>query len=147
MFGYLSDEMLKKIIPITETLLFEENEMIFRQGERADRFYLVKKGKVLLELQVTDNVTVSLSSIKPGFTFGWSAMMENSTYSTDAICVESCEVFSLREEKIKKLMNEDHSLGFIISQRLLYVIKKRYDARTEQFIKTIKYHPDISKLL
>ena len=147
MLEYLSDEMLKKLVPITETLLFDHNEKIFRQGEEANRFFLLKKGKVLLELRVTDNITVSMSSVKPGFSFGWSAMLEESLYTTDAICAEPCEVFSFRESKLKKIMEEDHSLGYIFSQRLLYVLKKRYDIRAEQFVKTIKYHPDISNLL
>ena len=144
---YLSDEMLKKLVPITETLLFDKNEKIFQQGEEADRFFLLKKGKVLLELRITDNITVSMSGVKPGFSFGWSSMLEESLYTTDAICAEPCEVFSFRESKIKKIMEEDHSLGYIFNQRLLVVLKKRYDIRTEQFVKTIKYHPEISNLL
>ncbi|MBU8850271.1 MAG: cyclic nucleotide-binding domain-containing protein [Desulfobacterales bacterium] len=147
MLGYLSDDMLKSLIPITEMLLFDKNELIFRQGEKADRLFLLKKGKILLEQRITDTLTVSLSAIKPGFSFGWSAMLDNMLYSTDAICAESCEVYSFRESKIKTIMENDHSLGFIISQRILYVLKKRYDARTDQFVKTIKFHPDISKLL
>lgn len=144
---YLSDEMLKKLVPITETLLFDKNEKVFQQGEEADRFFLLKKGKVLLELRITDNITVSMSGVKPGFSFGWSSMLEESLYTTDAICAEPCEVFSFRESKIKKIMEEDHSLGYIFNQRLLVVLKKRYDIRTEQFVKTIKYHPEISNLL
>ena len=147
MLGYLSDDMLKSLIPITEKLLFDKDELVLKQGEKADRFFFLKKGKILLEQRITDTMTVSLSSIKPGFSFGWSAMLEDALYSTDAICAENCEVYSFRESKIKKVMEKDHSLGFIISQRLLYVLKKRYDARTEQFVKTIKLHPDISNLL
>ena len=147
MLGYLSDNMLDKLIPITDYLLFEENEMVFKQGEKADRLYFLQTGKVLLEHRITDKITVSMSSIKPGFSFGWSAMLDDEPYSTDAICTEPCQIFSFRESKIKKVMENDHSLGFIISKRLLHVIKKRYDSRTEQFVKTIKFHPDISKLL
>lgn len=147
MLGYLSDEMLEKLVPITEMFRFDRDEIVFRQGGQADRLYLLRKGKVLLEQRITDTVTVFLSSIKPSFSFGWSAMLENGLYSTDAVCTEPSELFSFRESKIKKLMAEDHSLGFIISQRLLYVLKKRYDARTSQFVKTIKLHPDIGSLL
>lgn len=147
MLGYLTDEMLEALVPITEMLRFDQDEKIFKQGEKADRLYLLRKGNVLLEQRITDTLTVSLSAIKPGFSFGWSAMLEDAVYSTDAICAEPCEVFSFRESKIKKKMAENHSLGYIINQRLLYVLKKRYDTRTEQFVKTIKLHPEISKLL
>lgn len=147
MLGYLSEDMLKSLLSITEKRRYDTNEMIFRQGETADHFFFLKKGIVLLEQRITDTLTVSLSSIKPGFSFGWSAMLENGRYSTDAICAEPCEVYSFRESEIKKKMEQDHSLGYIISQRLLYVLKKRFDARTRQFVKTIKLHPDIGSLL
>ena len=147
MLGYLTDAMLDKLVPITDLLLFDENDIIFRQGDKSSRLYMVKQGKVLLEQRITDTITVSISAIKPGFTFGWSAMLDEETYTSHAIAAERCELFSFREEKLKALFQEDHSLGFIMSQRLLVIMKKRYDIRTEQFIKTIKHHPDIATLL
>jgi CRP-like cAMP-binding protein len=147
MLQYLTDEMLDRLIPITELLLFDANKYIFQQGDKADRIYMVQKGKVLLEHRITDEITVFVSAIKPGYTFGWSAMLTEEFYTSDAICAEACELLSFRENKIKTLFEEDHSLGFIMSQRLLHILKKRYDIRTEQFIKTIKHHPEISKLL
>jgi CRP-like cAMP-binding protein len=147
MIGYLSDEMVDKLIPITDLLLFDEKEIIFKQGERADRFYMLARGKVLLEQRVTDKITVSVSAVKAGYSFGWSAMLDEETYSTEAICAEPCKLYSFREKKMKALLDSDHSLGYIFSQRLLRIIKKRYDIRTEQFIKTITHHPDLSALL
>jgi len=147
MMGYLTDEMLDKLVPITDLLLFDEKEFIFRQGDKSERLYMVKQGKVLLEQRITDTITVSISAVKPGYTFGWSAMLDEETYTSGAIAAEPCELFSFRAEKIKALFEEDHSLGYIMSQRLLVILKKRYDIRTEQFIKTIKHHPDIGSLL
>lgn len=147
MLGYLSDEMLERLIPITEILVFDKNEKVFSQGGKADRLFLVKKGKVLLEQRISDTLTVFMGAVKPGFSFGWSAMLDGERYSSDAICAQPSTLYSFRAFEIKQLMDEDHSLGFIISQRLLYVIKKRYDVRTQQFVKTIQYHPEISNLL
>ena len=147
MLGYLTDEMLDKIVPITELLHFDEREMVFRQGDRAERFYMLKEGKVILEQRITDKIAVSVSAVKPGYSFGWSAMLNEEKYTIDAVCAEPCQVFSFRDQKIKARFEKDHSLGFIISQRLLHIIKKRYDIRTEQFIKTLRHHPEISNLL
>ena len=146
MLGDLTDEMLDKLIPITELLHFDKREVIFRQGEKSRRFYMLKEGKVILEQSITDKIAVSLSAIKPGSSFGWSAMLDEEEYTIDAVCAEPCKVFSLRDEQIKALFEEDHSLGFIMSQRLLHIIKRRYDIRTEQFIKTLRHHPEISSL-
>ncbi len=147
MLGYLTDEMLGKLIPITDILQYDENERVFSQGQAADRFYLLKMGKVLLEQRITDTLTISLSAVTSGFSFGWSAMLDGGDYSSDAVCALPSVIYSFKASRLKKIMEADQSMGFIISQRLLYVLKKRYDARTEQFVKTIKYHPEIADLL
>jgi CRP-like cAMP-binding protein len=147
MLRNLKDEMLDKLIPITELLFFDKRELIFRRGEESQRFYMLQEGKVILELRITDKIAVSLSSVKSGNSFGWSALMDGEVYSVDAVCAEPCKVFAFQSEKIKALFEQDHSLGFLMSQRLLEIVKKRYDTRTEQFVKTLRHHPEISSLL
>ena len=144
--SHLKDDMLDSLISITDVLTFEDQENIFRQGDVADRFYMVKRGKVLLEQRIAEKITVSVGSIKPGFAFGWSTMIEEGYYTTDAVCAEPCEIFSMKGDKIRALCDKDPFMGFLLCQRLLVILKKRYDHRTEQFIKVIKHHPDMKDL-
>ena len=143
---HLKDDMLDRIISITDVLIFEDQEIIFRQGDIADRFYMVKRGKVLLEQRLAEKITVSVGSIKPGFAFGWSTMIEEGYYTTDAVCAEPCEIFLMRGDKIRALCEKDPYMGYLLSRRLLVILKKRYDHRTGQFIKVIKHHPDMKDL-
>ena len=144
--SHLTDEMLEAMLPIIDFLKFDTDEPIFKQGEPADRFYMLKRGKVLLEQQIFDKVTVFVGSIEPGFSFGWSAMLEEGSYSADAVSAEPCEVLSFRREKIHALIEREHALGLRLYQRLLVVLKKRYDQRTEQFRQAIINHPEIQAL-
>jgi CRP-like cAMP-binding protein len=127
--------------------MFDEKDVVFREGDISERFYMLRKGKILLEKRMSDKITVSVGSVKAGFSFGWSAMLDGDPYTSDAICAEPCEVFSLRREKILPLMDSDPALGYILSQRLLRVMKKRLDIRTEQFLRSISKHPDIDSLV
>ena len=144
--SYLSDELLEKLLPIINFLRFDERDAVFREGDIADRFYMLRRGKVLLEKRISDKLTVSVGTIKPGFSFGWSAMLDGGPYTSHAICSEACEVFSVRREKILPLMDSDLEMGYIISQRLLRVMKKRLDLQTEQFLRVISHHPDLETL-
>ncbi|MFO7666801.1 MAG: cyclic nucleotide-binding domain-containing protein [Desulfobacterales bacterium] len=145
--GYLEDYMLDKLIPFVDLLIFEERETIFKEKEPATRFYMVKRGKVVLEQRISDNITVSVGAIKPGFSFGWSAILTDGTYTSDAVCSEYSEVFSVRSDKLRNLLDNDHSMGYMLTQRILKVIKTRLDHRTEQFIRAVTSHPDIESLL
>jgi len=144
--SYLKDEMLDKLLSIVDAMMFHEDETIFKEGDMAERFFMLKRGKILLEKRISDEITVSVGSVKAGFSFGWSSMLEGDAYKSDAISADTCEVFSFRREKIIRLLNEDHSMGYLLNQRLLQVVKKRLDHRTEQFLRAIEHHPDTKVL-
>ena len=144
--SHLKEDMLDRITAITDVLTFDDKETIFRQGNIADRFYMVKRGKVLLEQQMTEKITVSVGAIKSGFSFGWSTMIEEGYYTNNAVCAEPCEIFSIAGKKIRSLCQDNPHFGFLFTQRILMILKKRYDHRTEQFIRVIKHHPDMKDL-
>lgn len=146
MLTYLTDPMLDSLVQIIDVLKFDKDEIIFREKEPSTRFYMLKAGQVLLEQRISDEVTACVAAIKPGYSFGWSAMMENETYTVDAVCEEPSEVFSFTSEKFRKLFQQDPEMGLRIHQRLLVIIKKRLDIRTEQFRKAIMHHPDMQSL-
>ena len=97
---HLTDDMIDRLVSIVEVLTYDDQEVIFKEGNIADRFYMVKRGKVLLEQRIAEHITVSIGSIKPGFSFGWSTMIEEGYYTTDAVCAEPSEIFSFKGDKL-----------------------------------------------
>jgi CRP-like cAMP-binding protein len=144
--SHLTEEMLAQLLPIIAVQVFEQEDVIFRQGEAAERFYMLRRGKVLLEQQIVDKVTVFVGAIEPGYSFGWSAMLAGGVYSADAVCAEPCEVLSFSRQKIDVLIEQTPALGLRLYRRLLVVLKKRFDYRTEQFRQAIMNHPDLKHL-
>lgn len=146
MLTYLTDSMLDNLAKIVDSQKFDKGEIVFREKEPSERFYMLKSGQVLLEQRISDQVTVCISSIKPGYSFGWSAIMENEYYTADAICEEPSEILSFTSEQIQKLFKQDPVMGLQMHRRLLVIIKKRLNIRTEQFRKAIMNHPDMKSL-
>ena len=147
MLTYLTDQMLEKLAEIVDVLKFDKDDVIFRENQSAERFYMLRSGSILLEQLIATDVTACVGSIKPGYSFGWSAMVEEASfYTTDAICVEYSDVFSFRRDKARKLFESDPDMGFRFYQRLLVIIKKRLDYRSVQFRQAITNHPDMQEL-
>jgi CRP/FNR family cyclic AMP-dependent transcriptional regulator len=150
--GYLTDSMLEKLIPIVERAHVDERQYVFRQGDSAEKFFMLSHGKVLLEQRISEKMTVSIESVRPGYSFGWSGMMTGgiepySRYTSDAISTEASELFVLKGEDLNNLLDNDHHMGYLICQRLTRVIARRLRHRTEQFVRIIKQHPDIDNLI
>ncbi|MBW2174511.1 MAG: hypothetical protein JRF64_07720, partial [Deltaproteobacteria bacterium] len=52
LFAGLTDGMLDKLAPLVQTESFDERAIIYETGNPAERFYSLKRGKVLLETEL-----------------------------------------------------------------------------------------------
>ena len=142
----LTDGMLGKMLPFVEMRLFSEGAKIFRQGEKAEFFFMLMKGKIVLEIQASERINVSLGSIKTGGSLGWSAILGDEVYTSDAVCVEPCEIMAIPGEKFRELMERDHDMRYGVMKIVVSILKRRLERRTDQFLKVIENHPDLQKL-
>jgi CRP-like cAMP-binding protein len=142
----LSGEMLDILLPHIEERQFEAREVIFREGDRSHYFYMIKSGKVLLEKRISPKITVSIASIKPGYSFGWSALL-NDPLRLDAVCSEPSTIYMLDAVESMQVMEENPQMGYLIYRNLIRIVQRRLDLRTEQFVRVISRHPHIQPLL
>ena len=143
----LSDEMLARIVPMAQVHFYKERDVVLEEGQKAERFYMLKQGKILLEVEVSNMIIISLGSIKSGYSFGWSALIPGSSHTSYAVCSEPCEVISVHGSGFLGLLHQDHTMGFVIMESVVKILKNRLERRTGQFLKVMSKHPDIQKLL
>ncbi len=142
----LGEPMLGKMLPFTRVHLFGAGANIFRQGQKADRFYMLLKGKVLLEVEASESISISLGAIKASYSFGWSALVPGSQYTSSATCTEPCEVLAISGDTFLEILEQDHSMGFRVMEGVVSILKRRLERRTSQFLKTLRALPDIKDL-
>ena len=143
----LSRPMLQKLQPLAQLSIFGEHHVIFETGQDADYFYMLLKGKLILEVEATETIMISLESIKAGQSFGWSALFPGSKYRALALCVEPCETMAVRGSDFLELCERDHELGYRFMNRVADILGRRVVRRSEQFLKVMSRHPDLQKLM
>ncbi|MCF8082277.1 MAG: Crp/Fnr family transcriptional regulator [Deltaproteobacteria bacterium] len=143
----LTQPMLENMRPLTELSLFGERHVVYKKGEPAKYFYMLIKGKVILEVEAAEGLMISLGAVKPGYSFGWSSLLSGSEYSTYAICVEPCEMMAIPGDKFLELLERNHSIGYKFMNSVARILKRRLERRTGQFIQVISKHPDLQKLM
>ncbi len=142
----VSNSMLGKMVPLLQMRVFGERDIIFQQGDDAEMFFMLKEGKVLLEVDASESISVSLGAMKTGFSFGWSSLFPGSNYTSTAVCVEPSEVYAIPGRDLLRLMNEDHDNGYDILWKISGILRRRLGRRTGQFLRAIEQHPDIQKV-
>jgi len=140
------DSLLEKLAAPAQLRIFGEKAVLFVEGQEADTFYMLLNGKVLLEKAASETVKISLEAVKPGYSFGWSALLTGASYTSYAICAEPCELITFQGNELRKMMEENLLLGRRIMERTLEITMVRLQKRTEQFLKTLRQHPDMERL-
>ena len=143
----LTQPMLENMRPLTQLNIFGERHVIFEEGQEADHFYMLLKGKAILEVEASETIMISLEAVKPGYSFGWSALVPGSRYKAYAMCVEPCEMMAVPGGRFLELLDKDHTIGYHFMKKVASILKGRVERRTGQFLKVMSKHPDIQKLM
>lgn len=142
----LGDEALEKMLPLAKLENYKADEVIYESDAPADDFYILRSGKALLEGDISDDVTISLASLKPGYLFGWYALVPSYSHTMRARATEPTEVIAFPGDGLRALMDENHDLGYRLMNRLFMLVRRRLDYRSEQFMKILSRHPDLSSM-
>ena len=138
----LTDAHVEKLLPMAREHEAANDEVLFQREDNAEHFYLLVTGKVILEADLAPGVSASLNSVKPGYVFGWTAII-GGQHEMRARAVEVSDVVAFEGEALIRLMNEDHDFGFRIMSAMLRLLKNRLDTRTGQFLRILGRHPDL----
>jgi CRP/FNR family cyclic AMP-dependent transcriptional regulator len=106
---------------------FEPGEQIFREGDPANRLYLIKSGKIALET-TTEHGRRVLQFIGANDVLGWSWLFPPYYWHFDARAIERTEAVFLYGTRLRELCEEKHDLGYEIMKRTANVLISRLTA-------------------
>jgi CRP-like cAMP-binding protein len=122
-FWGMNKEFVGEIMKIAETDSYDKGDLLFRVGDPADHFYILKKGQVNLSIGDAGHVVYIVS--KAGEAFGWSSLIGREEYSATAECLSSTNLLKLNGEKLQKILEKDSDNGLIFFKRLSMVLGTR----------------------
>eukprot|EP00300_Choanocystis_sp_HF-7_P033244 c45549_g1_i1.p1 GENE.c45549_g1_i1~~c45549_g1_i1.p1 ORF type:complete len:426 (+),score=47.35 c45549_g1_i1:253-1530(+) len=88
-FSALTPEELAAIADSLSPVKFLDGEVIFRQGDRADRFYMIERGTASVR-QTKDRGEVQVGFLRSGDYFGEMALVNTSTRAASVIAEGNC---------------------------------------------------------
>jgi CRP/FNR family cyclic AMP-dependent transcriptional regulator len=127
-FENLIPEYIELIAGCASLVKFDENHMVLKEGETADNFYLIREGKISLEMNVPDQGTVTLETVGKGDVVGWSWLFAPYQTHFDARALESTRAISFDGKCLRKKIDQDHNLGFHIMIQFVKIIQNRLQA-------------------
>src|SRR5262245_41479187 len=106
---------------------FRAGELIFREGEPANRFYLIQEGQVALEATELSQ-SVVIQNLHRGDVLGWSWLFAPFTWHFRARAVERTKAISLDGGHLLVTCEENHEFGYQMMKRVAQVVIQRLQA-------------------
>src|SRR5205814_1271717 len=100
---------------------YAPGEIIFGEGDPANRFYLIEKGKVSLESHRKDEAPVAIQTIGPGDVLGWSWVFPPYYWHFDARALEPTTAVFLYGTRLRQACEQDLDLGYELMKRMTQV--------------------------
>ena len=107
------------------SIRFQPGDIILREGNRADRFFLIETGKVVLESGKDHGDPVVVDTIGAGDLLGWSWMFPPYTWQFTARAVAPTRVIFFAGSVLREYCERDHSLGYELLKRITAVMNRR----------------------
>lgn len=88
LFRSLSDDDLDAVLRDATSTLLKENEAVFRQGDAADRFFVLLQGRLKVSQTTPDGEQVIVRYVNPGDVFGIARAVGRSHFPASTVAVQ-----------------------------------------------------------
>jgi CRP/FNR family transcriptional regulator, cyclic AMP receptor protein len=109
-------------------------QVILREGEFANRCYLIETGKVVVESGGNFSEPLVIETIGPGDLLGWSWMFPPYVSQFTARAIEPTTAIVFYGSILREYCEKNHSLGYELLKRISAVMVKRLQAAHKQMV-------------
>jgi CRP/FNR family transcriptional regulator, cyclic AMP receptor protein len=121
----LTEHQLDRLAPWSRRGLVHAGSRIFREGGAADRFWLIKSGRVNLDTHLPGRGDVVIETLGPGAVLGWSWLFPPYRWHFGAVAVETTTTVELDAAAVRAILQRDPALGYELSTRFMQVMVDR----------------------
>ena len=104
---------------------FRAGDSVFREGDTADKFYLIRSGSVAIEVHVPAREPLVVQTLDDGDILGWSWLMAPYTWTFDAKALRVSRLIALDAACLRRKMEDDHALAYEMLKRFVPVMGDR----------------------
>ena len=110
---------------------FNEDELLIKQGEKAEEFYLIIHGEIEIMLLEEKLFSIPLSPLKDGDLVGWSWFYSPFIWQFNARAQSDVSVIAFDAIAVRAECYTNHSLGYELMKAVAKVMCKRMKAQRE----------------
>ncbi len=133
-FSGMREDYIQLIADCGENHVFRAEEYIARENDSADHFYLIRRGRVAIEIFQPSCGALTLQTLQDGDIFGWSWLYPPYRWTFDVRAQTNVRTIRLDGRCLRGKCAEDTQLGYDLMQRFARIMTERLQAAHLQLL-------------
>lgn len=139
-FAGLDEGFCQLVCGCAKNVRFDAGQYLFREGDPADVFYLLRHGRVGLEVTAPERGTVTFQTVVAGEVVGVSWLIPPYRWTYDAKALELVRAIAMDATCLRQKCEDDHDLGYEMMKRFVPVLVERLQATRLQILDVYGAH-------
>lgn len=127
-FAGLPAHDLEVLAGCGDNVHFSAGETIFREGEAAERFYVLRSGRVGLEIHAVGRPAHLVTTLAAGDVLGASWLFPPYQWQFEALALDDTSAVALDAVCLRAKCDDDPALGYRLVKRFAGLLVKRLQA-------------------
>ncbi len=133
-FNGMSDEHVRILVGCAKNIRCNEGDFFCRFGKKADEFYIIRNGKVNIEIDIPQQGSMTIQTLEDGDIVGWSWLFPPYKWNFDARALQLTRAISLDADCLRNKCELDHDLGYELMKRFSAMMMERLQATRLQLL-------------
>ena len=117
------------------------SQRLFHEGRAADRFWLLRSGRVAIDMAVPGRGDVVVETVEAGSVLGWSWLFPPYRWNFGAVVAEQLHAVEFSAEGTRRLIADDPELGRELTMRFMNVVVDRLQATRRRLVQVYELNP------
>lgn len=127
-FSGLDEAFIQLVCGCAKNVRFEAGQYLFHEGGAADQLFLVRHGRVALEVDAPGRGALTFQTLSEGEIVGLSALIPPYRWTSDARAIDLVRALSMDATCLRDKCEADHNLGYEVMKRFVPVLVGRLQA-------------------
>ncbi|HLK58122.1 MAG TPA: cyclic nucleotide-binding domain-containing protein [Chthonomonadaceae bacterium] len=133
-FRDLPPRYLPLIVGCASNVYFDPGEFLFREGQEANAFYLIRHGQVALEINSPSRGPIIIQMLNEGEVAGFSWLIPPYLWRFDARATGLVRATALDGRCLRAKCEADHDLGYELLKRFSTILEERLQSTRLQLL-------------
>lgn len=133
-FKDLNEDYIRLIADCGRNQIIAPGNLILEEGKPADHFYLIRQGKVAVEIHVPHRGAVQLQTLQAGDILGWSWLFPPYKWSLDASAIDTVHAIAMNAKCLREKCDKDTVLGYTLMKTFSQIMAERLQSTLLQLL-------------